>query len=217
MKEMNRIFTIGHSTDTIEMFINYLKLHKIDTVVDVRSVPYSRFASQFNKEILSERLKYEKIYYVPMGDNLGARYTEKELLFEDGKVDFSKVIATDKFKDGINRLEKGIKKGLKIALMCSEKNPIECHRFSLIANYLYKKGYNILHLVGINVYEHSFLQNKLLEYFREHHRVTMDLNKIISYRRIQRALFEVEENINENIIYLELNKLIGYNQFETKR
>jgi uncharacterized protein (DUF488 family) len=130
---MSQIFTIGHSTDTIETFIEYLKRHQIDTVVDVRSIPYSRFASQFNKEDLSASLKEKNIFYIPMGNNLGGRYTERELLFEDGKVDFSKVVLTDRFQEGIYRVETGIKKGYKIVLMCSEKNPIECHRFSLIS------------------------------------------------------------------------------------
>jgi len=213
---MSQIFTIGHSTDTIETFIEYLKHHKIDTIVDVRSIPYSRFANQFNKENLSISLKLEGIFYVPMGNNLGARYTEKDLLFEDGKVDFSKVVATDKFKDGIYRVETGVKKGHKIALMCSEKNPIECHRFSLISNYLYKKGYDVRHLVERNVFEHRLLQDKLLEYFKEYHKITTDLRKIISCRFVQGSLFEIE-SIDEKTLYLKINKLIGYNPFDAKK
>jgi len=213
---MNQIFTIGHSTDNIETFIEYLKHHKIDTIVDVRSVPYSRFAKQFNKENLSMSLKIEGIFYVPMGDNLGARHTEKELLFEDGKVDFSKVVATDKFKDGIYRLETGIRKGHRITLMCSEKNPIECHRFSLISNYLYRKGYDVRHLVEKNVFEHSVLQDNLLGYLKAYHKITTDLRKVVSFRFVQDSLFEFE-NINEKTLYFELNKLIGYNSIEAKK
>jgi len=216
MKEMNKIFTIGHSTDAIDMFIGYLKLYGIDTVVDVRSIPYSRFASQFNREILSKRLKRESIYYVPMGYNLGARYTEKELLFEDGKVDFSKVVSTNRFKNGISRLEKGIEKGLKIVLMCSEKNPIECHRFSLISNCLYSKGYNVMHLVEEDCFDHKLLQDKLLDYFKEYHKITTDINKIINFQIMQGSLFNFDD-INENTLYLELNKLIGYSPIEAKK
>jgi uncharacterized protein (DUF488 family) len=198
------------------MFIEYLKHHKIDTIVDVRSIPYSRFANQFNKENLSSILKLEGIFYVPMGDNLGARYSDKELLFEDGKVDFSKVVVTAKFKDGICRVETGVKKGHRIALMCSEKNPIECHRFSLISDYLYKKGYDIRHLVENNVFEHRLLHDNLLKYFKEYHKITTDLKKIVNCRFVQGSLFEIE-SIDEKTLYLKLNQLIGYEPIEAKK
>ncbi len=82
---MRKIFTIGHSTNTIESFIEFLNNYQINTIVDVRSIPYSRFASQFNKEQLYAFLKKENIIYIHMGNNLGARYEERKLLFEDGK------------------------------------------------------------------------------------------------------------------------------------
>ena len=143
---MNQIFTIGHSTDTLDYFLAHLVSNQIDTIVDVRSVPYSRFVTQFNKEQLALFLKEKNIDYVPMGEYLGARYEDEDLLFEDGKVNFSKVITTKRFQESIERVETGIKKGHKIALMCSEKNPIECHRFSLISRYLHKKGHIINHV-----------------------------------------------------------------------
>ena len=68
-------------------------------------------------------------------------------MFEDGKVDFSKVVTTNRFLEGINRVKAGMQKGYSIALMCSEKNPIECHRFSLVSNYLQKCGYEVRHIV----------------------------------------------------------------------
>ncbi len=213
---MSTIYTIGHSTNTIEVFIEYLRYHKIDTIVDVRSIPYSRFANQFNKEALSVTLKQKDIFYIPMGENLGARYNEKELLFEDGKVDFSKVVTTNKFKDGISRVETGIKKGYKIALMCSEKNPIECHRFSLISNYLHIKGYEVKHIVENKIFEHKLLQDRLLDYYKEYHKIITDIDKIINFQFTQSSLFDVDD-INENTLYLKLNKLVGYNPIETKK
>ena len=212
---MSQIFTIGHSTNTIETFIEYLKRHQIDTVVDVRSIPYSRFASQFNKEYLSASLKEKNIFYIPMGNNLGARYTERELLFKDGKVDFSKVVVTDRFQEGIYRVETGIKKGYKIAIMCSEKNPIECHRFSLISNYLHKRGYVINHLIGKDIFEHKLLQDKLLNYYKEYHKISTDINKIIKFHFMQRSLFDTD-SIGEDVLYLKLNRLVGYNPIEEK-
>ena len=213
---MSQIFTIGHSTDTIESFLEHLEHYQIDSIVDVRSIPYSHFVSQFNKEQLSVFLKKKKVVYIPMGDNLGARYEEKELLFEDGKVDFSKVVTTKKFQDGIDRVETGIKKGYKIALMCSEKNPIECHRFSLVSNYLHKNGYVVNHIVGKDIFEHKLLENKLLDYYREHHKISMDISKIIKFHFMQSTLFD-SDNIDENNLYIKLNRLVGYNPTEAKK
>lgn len=213
---MSQMFTIGHSTDTVESFIEYLKHHQIDTIVDVRSIPYSRFVSQFNKEQLSDVLKKKNIFYIPMGGNLGARYEEKELLFEDGKVDFAKVVITKRFQDGINRLETGIKKGHKIALMCSEKNPIECHRFSLISNCFRKKGFVVNHIVGKDVYEHKLLENKLLDYYKEHRKISTDIRKILKFHFMQSLLYD-NDSIDEKNLYLKLNMLVGYDTIGAKK
>ncbi len=213
---MSQIFTIGHSIDTVETFIEYLRYYQIDTIVDVRSVPYSRFANQFNKEQLANSLKKERVFYIPMGNYLGARYEEKELLFEDGKVDFSKVVTTDRFQEGIHRVDTGIKKGFKFALMCSEKNPIECHRFSLISNYLHKKGYVVNHIIGKDIFEHKLLEDKLLEYYKEYHTISTDINKIMKFHIVQSSLFDTD-NLDENDLYAKLNKLIGYNPIGAKK
>lgn len=213
---MNQIFSIGHSTDAIDKFVEYLMHFQIDTIVDVRSVPYSRYANQFNKEQLSAFLKKKNIFYIPMGDNLGARYEEKELLFEDGKVDFSKVITTNRFQKGINRVEAGMQKGHRIALMCSEKNPIECHRFSLISNYLHNKGYVVNHIIGKDVFKHKLLQDKLLDYYKEYRKIPTDFSKVIKFQCVQGTLFKID-NIDESNLYIKLNKLVGYNPVEAKK
>ena len=212
---MNKIFTIGHSTDSVDFFFSLLMNNGVDTVVDVRSVPYSRFASQFSKDLLSVFLKNKNINYIPMGNQLGARYEDKELLFADGKVDFSKVVKTKLFQSGIMRIETGIEEGLKIALMCSEKNPLECHRFSLISHYLYEKKYTINHIVNESVFNHENLEEKLLDYYKENRKISLDINKIKNFHIIQSTLFDLNE-INENELYLEINKLVAYNPMSIK-
>lgn len=214
---MNKIFTIGHSTNTLEEFLGYLLHYHIDTIVDVRSVPYSQFANQFNKEQLSVFLKKNNVIYIAMGDNLGARYEKKELLFEDGTVDFSKVRNTEKFQQGINRIKIGMQKGYNIALMCSEKNPLECHRFSLISNYLYTTGYKVNHIVGHDNFEHQFLEKKLLDYYKTYHKISTDIRIIIKFHLMQQTFFNID-NINEHQLYCKLNKAIGYhpNSVKTK-
>jgi len=163
---MNKLFTIGHSTHTIDKFIFMLQQHDIDTIVDVRSVPYSRFNSQYNQENLKAKLKANGICYVFMGQELGARYEDKSLLLDDGKVDFKKVQISENFLKGIERLKKGAYKGYNISLMCSEKNPIECHRFGLVSEYLSKNDFEIAHITPNEVTSQKELELKLMEKYK---------------------------------------------------
>jgi len=207
---MKKIYTIGHSTHPIDLFISILRNSQIDVVVDVRSIPYSQFADQFNKDNLKFILKTNNIYYIPMGDLLGARYEDNSLLFEDGKVSFEKVAKTKKFNDGIKRINDGLSKGYNIALMCSEKNPLECHRFSLISHFLDEHGYLVEHILPNKVIAHKILDEKLFEYFKSKRKITFKIDKILNSHGFQKDLFD---NSNKNDLYLTLNKLVAYNHF----
>ncbi len=143
---MRELSTIGHSIYNADFFVSKLRENHIDTVVDVRSVPYSRYASQYNRGALKEYLKKNGIIYIYMGDLLGARYDDRELLFDDGKVNFRKVQETKPFQDGVTRLDNGIKKGYSISLMCSEKEAFDCHRFGLISQFLIEVGVEVKHI-----------------------------------------------------------------------
>jgi uncharacterized protein (DUF488 family) len=142
-----RAYTIGHSTHPIEKFIKLLKDAGIDTIVDVRSVPYSQYSPQYNRENIKVELQNNNINYIFMGDELGARHVEPEVLDGDGRVIFDKVRMLDSFKKGIKRVISGLGKGYSIALMCTEKNPFECHRFSLVSYALKKEGVSISHIL----------------------------------------------------------------------
>lgn len=126
------LFTVGSSNQNINDFICLLQRHKINSLVDVRSVPYSRFSPQFNEQNLKNELKKNSIQYSSFKIEFGARRNEIAT-YIDGKVSFDAVKELDVFKSGINRIAAGIEKGYRIALMCTEKNPIECHRFVLVS------------------------------------------------------------------------------------
>lgn len=164
---MNTIYTIGHSIYEIEDFVKLLKQNQINTIVDVRSTPYSKFASQYNRETLKEYLKQNSICYIFMGNLLGARYEDKTLLFDDGKVNFKKVQETKNFQDGVMRLQKGIEKGYSISLMCSEKEAFDCHRFGLISEFLSKKSIEINHIYPDKVVLQQELEQKLLKKYEK--------------------------------------------------
>lgn len=162
---MKNLYTIGHSIHEIDNFITLLKKNHIDTIVDVRSTPYSKFASQFNRETFKDALKERQIYYLFMGDLLGARYEDEGLLFDSGKVNFKKVQKTSPFENGIHRLNQGITKGYTIALMCSEKEAFDCHRFGLISEYIHRHFHDITikHIYPDKILSQTALERQLIK------------------------------------------------------
>ena len=142
----NQCFTIGYGNYPIDRFVGILQNVGIDTIIDVRSLPYSRFNPHFNRENLEKSLKEKDIQYQFMGDRLGGRYTDPALLFPDGAVNYRKVQDTELFKEGISRLLSIISGGKMIALMCAEKEPERCHRFALISPALQSKGVRVIHI-----------------------------------------------------------------------
>ncbi|MDQ1339457.1 MAG: hypothetical protein QG567_609 [Campylobacterota bacterium] len=198
-KSVNTIDTIGHSIYEIEDFVKLLKQNQINTIVDVRSTPYSKFAPQYNRETLKEYLKQNSICYIFMGDLLGARYEDKTLLFDDGKVNFKKVQETKNFQDGVMRLQKGIEKGYSISLMCSEKEAFDCHRFGLISEFLSKKSIEINHIYPDKVVLQQELEQKLLKKYEKQIPKTDLFNPNIDF----------EEQLKE--AYKLRNKDIAYN------
>ncbi|MFQ3597146.1 MAG: DUF488 domain-containing protein [Chloroherpetonaceae bacterium] len=153
------LFTIGHSTHRVEVFVERLHAYQITCLIDVRSSPYSRICPQFNKPVLSKILQAEQILYAHMPDELGARRTEKAFLDADGKVDFEKVRNSTLFKRGVERVKNGLVQGFQIGLMCAEANPMDCHRFSLIARGFSDAGVEVQHILK----DGSLISNELLE------------------------------------------------------
>jgi uncharacterized protein (DUF488 family) len=141
------IYTVGHSTHTIDYFLELLTTYSINCVVDVRSVAASKYNPQFNQQPLSNFLKKHGVNYLHFDKEFGARYTDKSLLDETDTVDFEKVRATQTFSTGVERLEKGIERGFKIALMCSEAEPFDCHRFGMISGYLSNNNFEVQHIL----------------------------------------------------------------------
>lgn len=139
------LFSIGHSSQPSEHFLSLLQQHGIGAVADVRSSPWSRFAPQFNRELLAQSLKEAGIAYVFLGQELGGRPEEDELYDDDGHVLYGEVAKTDRFQEGIERLESGASQG-RVAMMCSEEDPTHCHRRLLVTRVLRDHGVNVLHI-----------------------------------------------------------------------
>ncbi len=141
----NNIFTIGHSTHPLEEFIELLRRHGISALCDVRSSPYSRYNPQFNRETIQAELKKDGIAYVYLGKELGPRSDDPDC-YEEGRVRYDRLAETELFQKGIRRLKEGMK-SFQIALMCSEKDPVMCHRTILVCRVLEKEGISIGHIL----------------------------------------------------------------------
>ncbi len=165
MNNTNKIlYTIGHSRHDIDYFINLLKKHKINCLIDVRSSPYSRIAPQFNKETLAGSLKVNNIIYLHFEKEFGARKTDTSLIDLENKVDYSRVRETEEFKEGVKRVFEGLEKGYNIALMCSEANPFDCHRFVMIAYHFVREGVKVNHILkNGNTIDNNELEKELLK------------------------------------------------------
>ena len=134
MSDSLEVFTVGHSNRAIESFLELLRLHRISAIADVRSMPYSRFVPQFNREELRTSLLRNSVAYVYLGLELGARRFEPECRVE-GRVKFELVARSPSFLEGLERVRKGVRTH-RVALMCAEKDPIVCHRGILICRAL---------------------------------------------------------------------------------
>lgn len=182
------IYTIGHSNHSIEQFISLLKQHGITAVADVRSVPYSRFHPQFNKDALASSLKEAGIAYVFLGKELGAR-PEDPACYENGKVDFNRVEARQEFKHGLERIIKSMEK-YRVALMCAEKEPLDCHRTILVSRNLKRLGVGIKHILPNGTIEdHRDAETRLLRLTNSERGSFFDQN-VSDSKRLERAYNE---------------------------
>ena len=139
------IYTIGHSNHSIDRFLELLHQYKIDAVYDVRSHPYSKRFEHFSQNILRGTLEANNIKYQLLGEELGGRSDDPTFL-HDGKVSYELLARRKEFKQGIDYVLKNIAR-LKIVLMCSEGDPLQCHRTILIARYLAKENISIEHIL----------------------------------------------------------------------
>ena len=156
------VLTIGHSTHALEAFAALLQRHDVTAVADVRSAPYSRFNPQFNREPLAEALGSEAIRYVFLGNALGGR-SDDPACYEDGRIRYDRVAATQAFRSGLARVVQGAAK-YRIALMCAEKEPLHCHRTLLVARALDKQGVEVAHIHADGRLEpHGEAMNRLLD------------------------------------------------------
>jgi uncharacterized protein (DUF488 family) len=133
---MKQLFTIGHSNHALDFFLKLLVAHRLSTIVDVRSSPYSKYSPHFNKDVLGSVLKNNDIDYMFLGRELGAQRSEDDCYIE-GQAKFDRIAHLPAFRRGLEIVLQAVEL-YRIALMCSESDPITCHRTILICRELKK-------------------------------------------------------------------------------
>lgn len=155
------LFTIGHSNHSIEKFLDLLKKNGITAIGDVRSSPYSRFAPQFSREPLKQSLRGASVAYTFLGKELGARSNDPNC-YRGGKVQYPLLARQKIFAEGALRVTEGMQR-YTIALMCAEKDPIDCHRALLVARYFFESDVSVSHIhADGSLEEHGRFESRLL-------------------------------------------------------
>lgn len=142
---MAELFTIGHSNYPMADFIALLRQFDIEVLVDVRSNPYSRYATHFTGPFLKQSIVQEGLKYLYLGKELGGMPKEEEFYDEEGNLDFAKLASTEKFKEGMQRLRQGVEK-FRVAIMCGEEDPSHCHRHRLISKAAREMDVEVKHI-----------------------------------------------------------------------
>jgi uncharacterized protein (DUF488 family) len=156
------VLTIGHSTHSWERFIALLRKANVTAIADVRSSPYSRYSKRFNRDVLREELRLDGVSYVFLGGELGGRPKE-QMLYCEGVADYEKMAQASEFKKGLDRVVDGAKK-YRIALMCSERDPLDCHRCLLVGRALVGRGVRVGHIFDDGrIVNHAQIEDKLLK------------------------------------------------------
>ena len=162
---MGKLFTIGYSGQDIQNFVALLLANAVNVVCDVRSTPYSTYKPDFSRRPLKSNLNDAGIKYTFLGDELGARPKDRSC-YDNGQATYDRIANSDFFKSGLARVKKGSKM-MNLALMCSERDPIECHRAILVCRNLNDIRDRIAHIHGDGSVEdqHKF-DARLVEFYR---------------------------------------------------
>jgi uncharacterized protein (DUF488 family) len=143
----SRLYSIGHSNHRLARLLRLLQNAGVTAVADVRSQPYSQRQPHFNRPELEKELQRVDIAYAFLGRHLGGRPGQPELYDPQGRVDYERVRATAGFQQGLDELCRALDQ-FTVAMLCSEEDPLDCHRGLMIAPALVEHGIQPVHLRG---------------------------------------------------------------------
>jgi uncharacterized protein (DUF488 family) len=139
--------SIGHSNVTFGAFVDLLNQHEVEVVADVRTSPRSRYVPQFDSEPLRASLAEAGVKYVFLGRELGGRPEGDEFYDDDDHVLYGRLAESSLFEEGLQRVLDGARK-FRVAMLCSEEDPLHCHRHLLIGRVLILRGVDVNHIRG---------------------------------------------------------------------
>lgn len=140
------ILTLGYGKRSIDETIGLLQQHGVRFLIDVRSVPWSRYHPDFAQDALKGHVRAHDIVYLFLGEELGGRPDDPGCYDAGGKVDYEACKLRPAFREGIERLRRAWEQGQRVALLCSESRPEDCHRSKSIGPVLVSEGIEVLHL-----------------------------------------------------------------------
>lgn len=143
----NMIFTIGYAGTNIERFIQILRENSISFLIDVRSLPKSKYFKDFNDTFLKGSLAKFGIRYENWKIEFGARQDNLEF-YTDSILDYEKFAQSEQFQSGISKLKGLYKQDSNVCLMCAEIDPINCHRAILCAKEIYVNDMKVVHVIA---------------------------------------------------------------------
>ncbi len=159
------VFTIGHSSHPFDEFAGLLRRRGVTAVADVRAAQYSRFNPQFKRDALAVALGALGLEYVFLGRELGGRSADPAD-YRDGRIDYGRLRETERFRRGVERVVRGAGRR-RIALMCAEKEPLDCHRTLLVAPALEARNIAVTHILADGGVEpHGAAMDRLLDLLR---------------------------------------------------
>jgi uncharacterized protein (DUF488 family) len=140
------VWTVGHSNHELDDFALLVSNEQIECLVDVRSYPYSRYAPHFNRDELEAAMTRHGVRYLFMGEELGGRPTSEDHYDAEGHALYGPMSEEQSFTAALERLVEGVRR-YRIALVCSEGDPQDCHRRLLVGKVLTDRGVELRHIL----------------------------------------------------------------------
>jgi uncharacterized protein (DUF488 family) len=140
------MYTIGHSNHDLSTFFSLLTQYDMQLLVDTRSNPQSKIVPHFDRKMLQRTIVDSGISYAYMGNALGGRPRDPGLYDAEGRVLYGRIAVQPWFTDAIQKLLRAAASGARVALMCSEEDPVHCHRRLLVGRVLLEYGVTLLHI-----------------------------------------------------------------------
>jgi len=146
MRSPLTVWTVGHSNHEFEHLMKLLEGERIEFLIDVRSYPYSRYSPHFNRESLEAGVARHGVRYLFLGEQLGGRPSRKEHYDAHGHALYGPMSEQQPFRDAVERVIAGASR-YRLALLCSEADPRDCHRRLLVGKVLADQGLALAHIL----------------------------------------------------------------------